>query len=58
MPFLLAEILNFQGLAHLIGVGSLRSLDVIIETSGYDKIGILDIFIRFHFYFTEKPGML
>ena len=22
MPFLLAEILNFQGLAHLIGVGS------------------------------------
>jgi hypothetical protein len=23
MPFLLAEILNFQGSAHLIGVGSL-----------------------------------
>ena len=22
MPFLLAEILDFQGLAHLIGVGS------------------------------------
>ena len=26
MPFLLAEILNFQGSTHLIGVGSLRSL--------------------------------
>jgi len=23
MPFLLAEILNFQGTTHLIGVGSL-----------------------------------
>ena len=26
MPFLLAEILNFQGLAHLIGVGSFSIL--------------------------------
>lgn len=26
MPFLLAEILNFQGSAHLIGVGSLNKL--------------------------------
>ena len=26
MPFLLAEILNFQGSTHLIGVGSLSSL--------------------------------
>ena len=26
MPFLLAEILNFQGSAHLIGVGSLSKL--------------------------------
>ena len=26
MPFLLAEILNFQGLAHLIGVGSFSEL--------------------------------
>jgi hypothetical protein len=26
MPFLLAEILNFQGSAHLIGVGSLSIL--------------------------------
>lgn len=26
MPFLLAEILNFQGSAHLIGVGSLSEL--------------------------------
>ena len=25
MPFLLAEILNFQGSEHLIGVGSLSS---------------------------------
>lgn len=26
MPFLLAEILNFQGSTHLIGVGSLSKL--------------------------------
>lgn len=26
MPFLLAEILDFQGSAHLIGVGSLSTL--------------------------------
>jgi hypothetical protein len=26
MPFLLAEILNYQGSAHLIGVGSLSQL--------------------------------
>lgn len=26
MPFLLAEILNFQGTVHLIGVGSLSYL--------------------------------
>ena len=26
MPFLLAEILNFQGSTHLIGVGSLSSV--------------------------------
>lgn len=26
MPFLLAEILNFQGSAHLMGVGSLSKL--------------------------------
>ncbi len=28
MPFLLAEILDFQGSAHLIGVGSLRMLHI------------------------------
>ena len=28
MPFLLAEILNFQGLAHLIGVGSFSYLQL------------------------------
>lgn len=27
MPFLLAEILNFQGSAHLIGVGSLSKIN-------------------------------
>ena len=27
MPFLLAEILDFQGSAHLIGVGSLSYLE-------------------------------
>ena len=26
MPFLLAEILDFQGSAHLIGVGSLSNI--------------------------------
>ena len=33
-------------------------LDVVIETCGYAKVGVLDIFIRFYIYFTEKPGML
>ena len=28
MPFLLAEILNYQGSAHLIGVGSLSKIDI------------------------------
>ena len=28
MPFLLAEILDFQGSAHLIGVGSLSKLNI------------------------------
>ena len=28
MPFLLAEILNFQGSSHLIGVGSLSYLHI------------------------------
>ena len=28
MPFLLAEILDFQGSAHLIGVGSLSKKDI------------------------------
>lgn len=28
MPFLLAEILDFQGSAHLIGVGSLSYLQI------------------------------
>ena len=33
MPFLLAEILNFQGSAHLFGVGSLRFLYILTKVS-------------------------
>ena len=33
MPFLLAEILNFQGSTHLIGVGSLSKLLSFPKTS-------------------------
>lgn len=29
MPFLVAEILNFQGSAHHVGVGSLSTLEVL-----------------------------
>ena len=29
MPFLLAEILNFQGSTHLNGVGSLSYLEIV-----------------------------
>ncbi len=29
MPFLLAEILNFQGSTHLIGVGSFSNLVIV-----------------------------
>ena len=32
MPFLLAEILNFQGSTHLIGVGSLSKLKMVKRT--------------------------
>ncbi|HJD32410.1 MAG TPA: hypothetical protein H9912_10795, partial [Candidatus Eisenbergiella stercorigallinarum] len=34
MPFLLAEILNFQGSTHLIGVGSLSYIIKISEYAG------------------------
>ena len=37
MPFLLAEILNFQGTVHLIGVGSLSQLK---EDYEYDQISL------------------
>ena len=39
MPFLLAEILNFQGTEHLIGVGSLSNLLVqqVNHYSGQEK---------------------
>ena len=33
MPFLLAEILNFQGSTHRIGVGSFSHLIIIVITS-------------------------
>lgn len=31
MPFLVAEILNFQGSAHHVGVGSLSNLKILLE---------------------------
>ena len=43
MPFLLAEILNFQGSTHLIGVGSLSKLILlfILVSNNYDTSEIL-----------------
>ena len=38
MPFLLAEILDFQGSAHLIGVGSL-SYNVIKRSALQKNVG-------------------
>ena len=39
MPFLLAEILNFQGSAHLKGVGSLSNLlYIFVVNFWYEKI--------------------
>ena len=35
MPFLLAEILNFQGSTHLIGVGSLSLLFIFLYTKDF-----------------------
>ena len=43
MPFLLAEILNFQGLAHLIGVGSFSLLDVLSEVGLFLSIEQINI---------------
>ena len=37
MPFLLAEILNFQGSAHLKGVGSLSKITDIVAYTTYDE---------------------
>ena len=37
MPFLLAEILNFQGSTHRIGVGSFSNLFEIAKVDYYDK---------------------
>ena len=38
MPFLLAEILNFQGSPHLIGVGSLSNISCIEIQFPYREI--------------------
>ena len=61
MPFLLAEILNFQGSTHLIGVGSLSSLyekswynvgtalkEDLIMAKHYDKQFKLDAIQYYH----------
>ena len=53
--------LRFQDSPHFYFSGQPHfyvSLDVMIETCGYAMIGVLDIFIKFYIYFTEKPGML
>ena len=39
MPFLLAEILDFQGSAHLIGVGSLSYLYLYVSNNIWSMIG-------------------
>ena len=44
MPFLLAEILNFQGSSHLIGVGSLSQ--VIFQLFKYLKTLMMKIDIH------------
>ena len=36
MPFLLAEILNFQGSTHHIGVGSFSNLNDITDADDYE----------------------
>ena len=41
MPFLLAEILNFQGSTHLIGVGSLSNLDEFFPSGSILALKIL-----------------
>ena len=48
MPFLLAEILNFQGSTHLIGVGSLSCI-IQMRVWGYEWF--LRKKISFHVYF-------
>ena len=41
MPFLLAEILNFQGSTHLIGVGSLSYEFVRLESTMEITVGMV-----------------
>ena len=40
MPFLSAEILNFQGSAHLIGVGSLSNIKEITFDQAWKASGL------------------
>ena len=48
MPFLLAEILNFQGSTPLIGVGSFSKL--IIEKDWHNWSNIRDAYTYLQFY--------
>ena len=41
MPFLLVEILNFQGSTHLIGVGSLSELYISVQSNNFPFIVIV-----------------
>ena len=47
MPFLLAEILDFQGSAHLIGVGSLSYLVVMVQVLYYWFVFIILVLVWF-----------
>ena len=60
MPFLLAEILNFQSSTHRIGVGSFSSLYIRLDIrlmilEEYRRIKKLDILIVF-FQETKKTS--
>ena len=48
MPFLLAEILNFQGSTHLRGVGSFtyKYIDDILQLNKEDEMQELDDLIK------------
>ena len=46
MPFLLAEILNFQGTVHLIGVGSLSKV-LILHLPAEKEKGMLRLYSNY-----------